>query len=322
MHMMRSLKRAGRVAGALLGVVGLVAMAGSGTAAAENDVNLCPADRPCITELYVKTNGVLFARWSGNSERYNIEVTAPGALTKTYDVEREFYGWTLPQEAWGHTYRVSIQGCDSGGLFQRSDCTEWAAREIFLDAPSAPTNVRLNGNTVTWDRLDSLTFHAQLRGTRKSDGEHVYIDHRDEKARSIELPAGWRDQYSAIRICASNPGGRRCTEISVATPASQLPKAPATPANFKGERQNGFGTRIFLSWSDTSNEEYYYLTAVSAQTGEIIVFPLSTPAPKLGANSTAFIESGQITAVVGGVEFRLQACNAGGCSAPAKVVVQ
>lgn len=102
-----------------------------------------------------------------------------------------------------------------------------------------------------------------------------------------------------------------------------FPMLPARRSLVGAGRKIGrSGARILLSWSDTSNEEYYYLTAFSAQTGQPVSFPLSAPAPKLGANSTVFIDSGQITALVGGVEFHLQACNAGGCSAPAKVVVQ
>lgn len=107
-----------------------------------------------------------------------------------------------------------------------------------------------------------------------------------------------------------------------------LPSAPATPQNFKGAHDSIYGNTIVLNWSDTSNEDYYYLTAFSALTGEQLGFPLPAPAPRLAANSTTVTIGGDAAAVVGGLTFHLQACIAGdsqkvgGCSAPAIVTVR
>jgi hypothetical protein len=320
-----------RIAGIVLVALALLAATGGSPASADDDVNLCPADRPCVTEFFVKTSGVLFVRWSGGWEWYNIELRAPGELIKEYDLEGSTFGWTLNPGAWNRTYTLIIQGCNSKGFLGLggSDCTPWAERRITLRAPDAPENVRLDGDTVRFDRVDSRAFHVQLWGTQKSDGETVWITSSGhvDSARSLTLPAGWRDRFTAIEVCASNPAGRTCTPVQIRIIAQpkvepKLPPAPPTPAGFKGERDGGFGTRIILSWNDVSGEAYYFLTAFSAQTGEPVAFPLSAPAPKLGADSTTFIDSGQITALVGGVEFRLQACSAGGCSKPATAVVE
>jgi hypothetical protein len=329
MHLRASLKKVGRLVGAVLVVAGLLAAAGAHRAAADNDVNLCPADRPCITELFVE-GGVLKVRWSGNSEKYHLRVlTADGqvfANKADYEDGPLVWGWTLNDSVWGHTLRVSVQGCTDPTI-GTDRCTQPAVKEIAMHAPRAPENVRLDGDTVHFDRIDDvLDSHPRLRGIRKADGRDVYITHGGHTVRSLRLPAGWRDEFSAIKICAVNPAGERCTDVQtriIANPqvTPNLPPAPTTPANFRGERDGGFGTRIILNWRDASDEEYYYLTAFSAQTGQQ-VGPLAAPAPKLGANSTTFIVTGDFAALVGGIEFHLQACNAGGCSAPAKAVVQ
>jgi hypothetical protein len=91
---------------------------------------------------------------------------------------------------------------------------------------------------------------------------------------------------------------------------------PQTPAGFSGERDS---SRIVLRWTDTSNETYYSLTASNARSGQ--TFTLPAPAPKLGTNSTMYIDDVLGPTQTGGAEYHLQACNAIGCSAPAKVVV-
>jgi hypothetical protein len=92
---------------------------------------------------------------------------------------------------------------------------------------------------------------------------------------------------------------------------------PAPPAGFRGERDS---SRIVLRWSDTSNETYYSLSAFNLRSGQS--FALPAPAPRLGANSTMFVDDVLGPTQTGGAEYRLQACNAGGCSAPAKAVVR
>ena len=97
-----------------------------------------------------------------------------------------------------------------------------------------------------------------------------------------------------------------------APPAAPLPKAPAAPANFTGARdalQN-----IVLTWDAASGVDYYYLTAYS-HTGNNPV-GLGHGAPHLDKSMTGFtVPAGDDAAnIVGGIDFKLQACNAGGCS--------
>jgi hypothetical protein len=96
---------------------------------------------------------------------------------------------------------------------------------------------------------------------------------------------------------------------------------PATPANFRGERDT-IRTRIVLQWDDVSGETYFALSAAS-HVGQVPQRLAETPA-MVGANSTTFIVDGAVSnavTVAGGVDFELRACNPNGCSAPAKLIL-
>ncbi len=96
---------------------------------------------------------------------------------------------------------------------------------------------------------------------------------------------------------------------------------PATPANFRGERDT-IRNRIVLQWGDVSGETYYALSATS-HVGQVPQRLAETPA-MVGAGSTTFIVDGHVSnavTVAGGVDFELRACNPNGCSAPAKLTL-
>ena len=81
------------------------------------------------------------------------------------------------------------------------------------------------------------------------------------------------------------------------------------------------GVGIVLTWDFVPSTDYYYLTA-SSHDGNVPQ-ALGNGAPKLNNGTTFFkIDSGDNVAnLVGGVDFKLQACNAGGCSS-AQTTVQ
>lgn len=310
----------------LVGVVAALAGLALGPFAAQaGDVNPCAAGRPCVTELFVDQFSRLRARWTGDWDAYNVRWENP-QLVRDADVgNAKTDGITVLQSAWNKTYRFSVQGCNRRFL-QSSVCSPWGSAELALTKPAAPDGARLNGDVATWSRVDGLTFHVELRGKPISGGADVYVTHTSPPDKDISAPAGWRDRFAELRVCAKNPAGMSCSTVYVR--ASPVPRntgpmmaPPTTPGNFKAARDGGLGTRITLSWSDSTNEEYYYLTAASAKTGQPLAFPLPAPAPKLGAGSTTFVITGDAAAVAGGLKFQLQACNSGGCSPAAVTTV-
>lgn len=110
------------------------------------------------------------------------------------------------------------------------------------------------------------------------------------------------------------------TSTATATTTAPLPKAPAAPANFSGTRdalQN-----IVLTWGAVSGVDYYYLTAYSHAGNNPV--GLGHGAPQLDKSMTGFtVPAGDDAAnIVGGIDFKLQACNAGGCSPTLTATVQ
>jgi hypothetical protein len=279
----------------------------------------------CITRVGVRINPStkvtdMLVNWKGSSERYNIEVSAPGIATvKSYDNPAGTGNASsigVPAAVWGKTVSINVEGCNDGGVFSSSDCTGWAHQQITLHAPAAPGSVRRDGDVVSWSKMDDLTTYGYLRG--RAHGEWTDLAGTLEDHTRNKLPYDWRD-YDRIELCADNPAGASCTLVpgEVPAPAPQptpkpLPAKPTAPTRFQAAHQNGFGTTVQLSWADTTDETYYYLTASSVN-GDVPQ-RLPAPAPKLGQNSTGFLVTGDLTALVGGVRFRLQACNEGGCS--------
>jgi hypothetical protein len=119
----------------------------------------------------------------------------------------------------------------------------------------------------------------------------------------------------------STAGGGSATSGG-STSSAALPKAPAAPTNYTGARDNGLGLTIILSWNAATGADYYYLTAYSHDGGNPVA--LHDPAPKLDKSTTQFtVGSGDNAAnIQGGVDFKLQACNAGGCSPTLTVTVK
>jgi hypothetical protein len=135
---------------------------------------------------------------------------------------------------------------------------------------------------------------------------------------------------TALRQAVNAPSGSNPTPFALfagLTPAAgsaataSLPQAPAAPENYKGARDNGLGLTILLTWDAATGADYYYLTAYSHDGNNPVA--LGNGAPKLDKSVTQFtVGSGDNAAnIQGGVDFKLQACNAGGCSPTLTVTV-
>jgi hypothetical protein len=125
--------------------------------------------------------------------------------------------------------------------------------------------------------------------------------------------AAHAQERSAID-CADAIAGHVAAAYDAATTPDE---PPAAPTGLRGERDSA---RIVLRWADTNGETHYVLTAANARSGRS--FTLPAPAPTLGANTTMYIDDVLGPTQPGGAEYRLQACNTGGCSVPATVVVR
>jgi len=329
--------RTGRTAALLVlaGVLATLAVLypGRGSAWAD-EPHLCPADRPCITELYVGPDSIIHARWSGDWDAYNIRWENPD-LVKAEDVgDAKTTGITVLETAWNRTYRFSVQGCNRNVLAP-SDCTPFASQEITLHVPEAPRNARLSGDAIVWDGLDPQTFFVELQGAPPGGGPGAYIDHNGRlPVQRMDLPPDWRVRFGAVRICAMNTGGKGCSDWfpSAAPPPPPPPRDPCNPAcrippaeqptapglaaptNFSGTLTPD-RLRTVLGWTAPAGAAPtgYELRGSNADSGLFFTKTLAAGATgytdEIGPNQTgAFI-------------YELKACTAAGCSAAVTVTV-
>lgn len=117
------------LAGAVLAVAGAsVAVFPVGVASAQH---LCPADRPCVTELY-QSGSTIQIGWDGhqNFDAYNVRWSRPGRAESQFEVSGGSRGHTQITNAHSHTtYTVKVQGCTTHFLAS-STCTPWAEETI------------------------------------------------------------------------------------------------------------------------------------------------------------------------------------------------
>lgn len=91
-----------------------------------SDPVLCPADKPCIVDLFISTKGELIATVDGSGwDAINVRWSRPGREGQ----QREHPGRNgnirvLTGTTRGVTYTVSVQGCNKRFL-QSSRCTGW-----------------------------------------------------------------------------------------------------------------------------------------------------------------------------------------------------
>jgi hypothetical protein len=189
--------------------------------------------------------------------------------------------------------------------------------------------------------LDGYTIRVTWRDTNAAEEAYVVVQRQGR----FDTPAGPPITFArASKVDGVNgtgaytasmltPGTTYCFKVEAASFATGRESAyseavcattvgaPPTPANFRGERDT-IRTRILLNWGDVSGETYYALSATS-HVGQVPQRLAETPA-MAGAGSTSFIVDGHVSnavTVAGGADFELRACNANGCSAPAKLTL-
>jgi hypothetical protein len=120
------LKRLIRIAGLGAAALTLFLWSGPGKAKTQSDVRQCPADRPCITELY-QSGSTLIIGWDGheNFDHYNFRWSRPGRAETQSEVRGGGRGSFRINNINSDTrYIVKVQGCNRSP-FGRSSCTPW-----------------------------------------------------------------------------------------------------------------------------------------------------------------------------------------------------
>jgi hypothetical protein len=148
---------------------------------ADNDVVLCPDDRPCINELYQDGMTVVVG-WDGHQDwdHYNFRWSRPGRNETQYETGGGNSGnFRINDVNAGMTYTVKVQGCDRD-FFGSSTCTPWYEDSIKTAAalPYGPDTCKVG---FVW------------REARPSDHVCVTPDIRTQTAQENGLAAARRD---------------------------------------------------------------------------------------------------------------------------------
>src|SRR5262245_9180426 len=120
------LKRLIKIAGLSAAALTLFLWSRPANVGAQSDVRLCPADRPCIKQLY-QSGATLVISWDGlgNYDHYNFRWTRPGKAETQSEVRGGDGGSFRINNVNPDTrYTVKVQGCNSSFL-GRSRCTPW-----------------------------------------------------------------------------------------------------------------------------------------------------------------------------------------------------
>jgi len=96
---------------------------------------LCPADRPCIRELY-QDGSTLVIAWTGheNFNHYNFRWSRPGRAETQSETRGGNRGsFRINNVRAGTRYTVKVQGCNRN-LFGQSSCTPWYEDSVVTDS--------------------------------------------------------------------------------------------------------------------------------------------------------------------------------------------
>jgi hypothetical protein len=173
----------------------------------------CPADRPCVTELY-QNGSTLIIGWDGheNFNHYNFRWSRPGKAETQSEVRggsRSSFRINNVNE--GTRYTVKVQGCNRN-IFGKSSCTPWSEDSIVT---------RIAGSDPR-PRPDTCKQGFVWREARPQDHVCVTPQTRSQAARDNQLapsrrnpnggPYGsdtckdgfvWRDAFSGDHVCVT-----------------------------------------------------------------------------------------------------------------------
>jgi hypothetical protein len=213
----------------------------------------------------------------------------------------------------GATYVHRIRACNNAG------CSEWALSNptpFPTAAPPAPSAVAAAGYAcvpascarVTWtiDNTFVESFRLQRRvNTGSGYGAYQDLPAQGRSATSFDdygLTPGARYQY---RVRACNVRG--CSAYGLATPVvAPAPPPPAAPATLSAA---AMGTYMYLAWGDVADETTYEL---QRRQHDGVAYG-AWNAPIVRATNVTTSEDPVTPGTL--YQYRIRACNPGGCSA-------
>jgi hypothetical protein len=177
--------------------------------------------------------------------------------------------------------------------------------------------------TDPWGLIDTMSCTPKTDPSVKNPNPSFAVQNGPLPLSVRFLTDSNRQQLAvALRQAMNAPSGSNLPLVALVANTGSAAPLPRPPANFAGARDNGLGLTIILTWDAAAGADYYYLTAYSHDGNNPVA--LGHEAPKLDKGTTRFtVDSGDNAAnIQGGVDFKLQACNAGGCSATQTVTVK
>lgn len=136
------------------------------------DVIGCPADVPCINELY-QEGSTLHIGWDGHEhfDHYNLRWSRPGRDETQYETAGGSHGsFSINNINAGMVYTVKVQGCDTN-FFGESTCSGWGEGQFKAKAnlPYGPDTCKQG---YVWREAfvnDHVCVVPQSRSAAKAD---------------------------------------------------------------------------------------------------------------------------------------------------------
>ena len=244
---------------------------------------------------------------SSSTGLYTVTWT-PTSGTTGYEVQEKVGSagsWTGIYNGTGTTYTAS--GKANGAYSYRSraclyaNCSAWsneATVAVLLVPTSAPSitspATAVNGNfTVTWGSVSNTTAYKLEQQIGSGTWGEIYSGTDQSKAFTAMAAGSYGYR---VRACSSSGcGGYSATTLTTAVYAPGAPAAPTVPGT-------ATSSSYAVSWSAVSGATEYRLEE-SANGG--------TWTQVSASSSTSYAASGRAS---GSYAYRLQACNAAGCS--------
>jgi hypothetical protein len=170
----------------------------------------CPADRPCIQELY-QNGTTIIVGWDGHEDfnHYNVRWSRPGRDETQSEVNGGNSGsFRINNVHPGVRYTIKVQGCNRN-LLGESSCTPWYEDSIVAesDLPFGPDTCRQG---YVWREANARDHVCVLPQTRSQTAEENRL------AASRRNPAGgpygrdtchqgfvWREAFAGDHVCVT-----------------------------------------------------------------------------------------------------------------------
>ncbi len=170
----------------------------------------CPADRPCITELY-KAGSSLIIGWDGheNFTHYNLRWSRPGKAETQHEVRGGSSGsFRINNVNAGVRYTVSVQGCNRSFL-SRSSCTPWYEDSIVISSgPVVPPGTCVSGYVWREARPQDLVCVTPETRSRTAADNRFAASRREPNGgpygpNTCRQGYVWREAFPGDVVCVS-----------------------------------------------------------------------------------------------------------------------